>query len=151
MNVFLDTNILIYRQVATSPFHEQARRRLAELRQNQAVFWIAYQSLREYFSVMTRPQACSPALTVSQAVHDWQQMIAAFCLTAEGPEVNQALQTLISKKQLGGKQIHDANIVAMMQVYQIEAVLTHNIADFKRFEPLIQVLPLFDTASTSGV
>ena len=40
------------------------------------------------------------------------------------------------------KQVHDANIVATMQVYGIDQLLTHNVADFARFQPRIAVLPL---------
>ena len=34
--------------------------------------------------------------------------------------------------QIGGKQVHDANIVATMLAYGISSVPTHNTADFKR-------------------
>ncbi|MEH2170887.1 MAG: hypothetical protein V7K41_30400 [Nostoc sp.] len=42
----------------------------------------------------------------------------------------------------GGKQVHDANIVATMLVYGIPQLLTHNTSDFARFSGLITVLPL---------
>ena len=42
----------------------------------------------------------------------------------------------------GGKQVHDANIVATMLIYGIPQILTHNTADFARFSELITVLPL---------
>ena len=41
-----------------------------------------------------------------------------------------------------GKQVHDANIVATMQAYQIPYLLTANIGDFNRFSTLITLLPL---------
>jgi predicted nucleic acid-binding protein len=44
----------------------------------------------------------------------------------------------------GGKQVHDANIVATMLVYGIPKLLTHNTTDFARFSELITVLPLQD-------
>jgi len=43
---------------------------------------------------------------------------------------------------IGGKQVHDANIVATMLVYGIPQLLTHNPSDFARFSGLISVLPL---------
>ena len=42
----------------------------------------------------------------------------------------------------GGKQVHDANIVATMLVYGIPQLFTHNTSDFARFSGLITVLPL---------
>ena len=38
--------------------------------------------------------------------------------------------------------LHDANIVATMQVYDIKRLLTHNMRDFARFSSLITILPL---------
>ena len=43
---------------------------------------------------------------------------------------------------IGGKQVHDANIVATMQAHGLRRLLTHNTADFARFGALIQVEPL---------
>jgi predicted nucleic acid-binding protein len=45
---------------------------------------------------------------------------------------------------IGGKQVHDANIVATMQVYGIDQLLTHNVTDFDRFTEFITVLPLIE-------
>jgi predicted nucleic acid-binding protein len=39
-------------------------------------------------------------------------------------------------------EVHDANIVATMQVYGVRHLLTHNTADFARFSHLITVVPL---------
>ncbi len=41
-----------------------------------------------------------------------------------------------------GKQVHDTNIVATMQVYGIIGLLTHNVADLTRFAALITIVPL---------
>jgi len=43
---------------------------------------------------------------------------------------------------MGGRQVHDANIVATMQVYGITHLLTHNTDDFARFAHLITVVLL---------
>jgi predicted nucleic acid-binding protein len=49
---------------------------------------------------------------------------------------------LIARIAVGGKQVHDANIVATMQAHGIRQLLTGNVADFNRFSALIRVLPL---------
>lgn len=43
---------------------------------------------------------------------------------------------------VGGKQIHDANIVATMQAYQIPKLFTLNVVDFQRYAGFIQVISL---------
>ncbi|MCC5625260.1 type II toxin-antitoxin system VapC family toxin, partial [Nostoc sp. CHAB 5715] len=66
----------------------------------------------------------------------------AFRLVEENLLVTDRLLTLMEEVPSGGKQVHDANIVATMLVYGIPQLLTHNIGDFARFSGLITVLPL---------
>ena len=47
-----------------------------------------------------------------------------------------------SETAVGGKQVHDANIVATMNVLGVTHLLTHNVRDFERFRNLITILPL---------
>ena len=46
---------------------------------------------------------------------------------------------LLEDFKIGGKQIHDANIVATMQAYDIPCLLTHNVKDFERFGEVIRI------------
>lgn len=39
----------------------------------------------------------------------------------------------------GGKQIHDANIVATMLAFDIRQLVTYNISDFQRFAGFLAV------------
>ncbi len=43
---------------------------------------------------------------------------------------------------IGGRQIHDANIVATMLAHGIPRLLTNNPGDFQRFAAHITVIPL---------
>jgi hypothetical protein len=43
---------------------------------------------------------------------------------------------------IGGKHVHDDNIVATIEVYGLHRLLTHNAADFQRFASRIIVIPL---------
>jgi predicted nucleic acid-binding protein len=52
------------------------------------------------------------------------------------------LLALSGQVNIGGKQVHDANIVATMQVYGIRQLLTHNTSDFVRFSSFITRVPL---------
>ena len=58
------------------------------------------------------------------------------------PAVTADLPVLSMTIAIGGKQVHDANIVATIQVYDLRRLLTRNTADFARFAALIQVEPL---------
>ncbi len=68
-----------------------------------------------------------------------------FHTAEDGPAVTGHLLDLIAQYAIGGKQIHDANIVATMRAYSITRLLTHNTNDFARYAGLITVLPLVAT------
>lgn len=53
--------------------------------------------------------------------------------------VTSRLVKLMGDVTIGGKQVHDANIVATMQAYGIPALLTHNTKDFERFDKMIRI------------
>ncbi|MCP3668304.1 MAG: type II toxin-antitoxin system VapC family toxin [Gammaproteobacteria bacterium] len=53
--------------------------------------------------------------------------------------VTEQLIGLLRDHKIGGKQVHDANIVATMQAYDIPCLLTHNIKDFERFGEVIKI------------
>ncbi|WP_414542430.1 type II toxin-antitoxin system VapC family toxin [Nostoc sp. CCY0012] len=65
-----------------------------------------------------------------------------FRVAEDSPEVTEKLLSLMEEIPIGGKQVHDANIVATMLVYDIPQLLTHNTGDFTRFSNLISVSPL---------
>ncbi|UBF24523.1 hypothetical protein K9N68_22920 [Kovacikia minuta CCNUW1] len=51
--VFVDTNILVYANLALSPFHVQAVERLQVFNDQGIDLWLSRQVLREYLSAMT--------------------------------------------------------------------------------------------------
>ena len=54
---------------------------------------------------------------------------------------------LLGEFKIGGKQVHDANIVATMLVYEIPCLLTHNAKDFERFEGMIEIESIGNSVS----
>jgi predicted nucleic acid-binding protein len=65
-----------------------------------------------------------------------------FRVAEDNAQVTEKLLSLMQQIAIGGKQVHDANIVATMQAYGIDQLLTHNVADFARFSAHITLLPL---------
>ena len=53
--------------------------------------------------------------------------------------VTSQLMQLMADTPIGGKQVHDANIVVTMLAHGIPALLTHNGKDFERFTDRIAV------------
>jgi len=140
--VFIDTNILIYANLAMSPFHLQATEGLQALDEQRLDLWISRQILREYLSGMTRQGDLTGEIPIASLVGDVRYFVNRFRLAEDSPQVTERLLTLMEQVPIGGRQVHDANIVATMQAYGIGQLLTHNVADFNRFSELITVLPL---------
>jgi hypothetical protein len=98
---------------------------------------------------------CNKPFTGGQDAHPTRNSVfveRASCLflrmvqhmSEDNPQVTERLLTLMEQVAVGGRQVHDANIVATMQAYGINQLLTHNTVDFDRFAELITVLPLVE-------
>ena len=136
--VYVDTNILVYSTILTAPLYLKAKAAIDALSACGAEQWLSYQILREYVSAMTR-QPTIPIAGILKNVRDYR---ASFNIASDSPLVHDELQILLSQIPCGGKQVHDANIVATMLVHGVPNLLTHNVADFKRFGHLINIIPL---------
>ena len=109
----VDTNVLVQSTIAAAPEHLRARAALTRLRA-QGRIAVPRQVLREYLAATTRPQSWSRALTLAEAVTDIDEFIRRFALLEDGPAVWDELMALTRFNAFGGKQVHDANIVAIM-------------------------------------
>jgi len=140
--VFIDTNILVFAQLALAPHHAVAVARLNELAAGGAELWISRQILREYLSAMSEPRLLTGTIPMTSLLADVQRFDNYFQVAEEDPAITIFLVGLLLQIPAVGKQIHDANIVATMQAHGIPKLLTHNTADFARFSSVITVVPL---------
>ncbi len=136
--LFIDTNILVYANVIETPFHKQALATINIAHDAGRTIWISRQVIREYLVTLTRPQVFEnlPRATVLEQI---DLFFERFQVTDDTAAVTGQLITLMGDFEIGGKQVHDANIVASMLAYDIPCLLTHNVKDFERFEELIEI------------
>lgn len=138
--VLVDTNVLVYGVLTTAPLNGTALQRIRALQQAGTERWISRQVLREFLAAVTRGQSFSKAMAT--AITHAARLRGLYRIAEDGPAVTTNLLTLCQAVPVGGKQVHDANIVATMQACGIAKLLTHNTADFVRFQNVITVLPL---------
>ncbi|MEW6492604.1 MAG: PIN domain-containing protein [Cyanobacteriota bacterium] len=141
-SVFLDTNVLIYANVATAPLHQTAVEAIQQLYEANIDLWISRQVLREFIATLTRPQTFVTAQPVEIVVARVQFFEQQFLMAEDGPQVTTKLLELLQQIPTGGRQVHDANIVATMLTAGVNRLLTHNTKDFERFAEFITILPL---------
>ncbi len=136
--VFVDTNILVYANIIETPLHESALAAVTTAHKAGRSLWISRQIIREFLVTLTRPQTFEnlPKAIVFEQV---DQFIERFEVADDIVAVSEHLIKLMRDFNIGGKQVHDANIVATMLAYHIPCLLTHNVKDFKRFEGLIKI------------
>ena len=139
---FVDTNVLVYASLAQSPLHDAAIAALNALRDEGTRLWVSRQVLREYAAVLTRSQATTLQDPIATAIADIRAFETLFQIAEDGPAVTAQLLDLMDNVPVGGKQIHDANIVATMLAHDLNRLLTHNVKDFRRFSAHITLLPL---------
>jgi predicted nucleic acid-binding protein len=109
--------------------------------------------LREYLAAMTRPGELTGTIPLPALLNDVRYFAQWFHVADEGAQVTTHLLALVAELPIAGRQMHDANIVATMQAYQIPRLLTQNTDDFLRFAAFVEVLPLVPPAApglTSG-
>lgn len=140
--VFLDTNVLVYASRPNAAEHPAARTVLGQLEADAIPLWISQQVLREYLSVVTRPQANSQALPMAIALADVRYFSASFEVAEDSAAVLDRLLQLLAVHPVAGTQVHDANLVATMLAHGIHRLLTFNAADFQRFAGVVTLMPL---------
>lgn len=140
--VFVDTNVLVYAAVAESPLHEVARQELRDLRLNGRQIIVSNQVVREFLACLTRPGWFPAPPKRSEVLQCATSIRAQYLVLPDDASVGLQLIELLRQVDCGGRQVHDANIVATMITAGVNTLLTENRRDFKRFDTHINLLSL---------
>ena len=138
--MFVDTNVLVNARILESPDHEMARASLQRAFDEPEPLRISRQVLREYLAVVTRPQTWLVPIPREDALDDVERLAATYEILEDGAVVTDVLVSLCREVPVGGRQIHDANIVATMLAYGERELLTFNTADFRRYGGRIELV-----------
>ncbi len=138
--MFIDTNVFVYSRFLHAPDHEVARERLGRALAGHEPLRISRQVIREYLSVVTRPQTWPVAIALEDAIDDDGRPIASFPILKDGPAVTRSLMELCREVPTRGRQIHDANIVATMLAHGESRLLTFNPSDFLRYGDRVELV-----------
>lgn len=139
----LDTNVFLSATDTGRAEHHQAVLVLSDWAGRGTTLYASGQIMREYLAVATRPTG-NNGLGISQAdaLANVRALRSRISLLAEDSGVADRLLRLLDEVSCTGKQVHDASVVATMLVHGIGQLVTINVEDFSRFEPLITLIPL---------
>ena len=97
-------------------------------------------ALREFLAVITPPLAGAAPTPLPDAIKTCQCLVEQFEVLEDGPQVWRHLVDLSRSASFGGRQVHDANIVATMLAHGEDRLLTFNDGDFRRFATVIAIV-----------
>jgi predicted nucleic acid-binding protein len=139
----LDTNVLLAATDEGRREHEEALEIVNGWPGQGTVLYTSGQIMREYLAVATRPaEKNGLGLNLADAASNVHAFRARAKLLAEDGKVADRLLALLAEVTCGGRQVHDANIVATMLVHGIDTVVTINLEDFTRFSQHVTLLGL---------
>ena len=133
----IDSNLLLRWTQPQAPEHALAVAATAKVRRQGSSVTIVPQCLIEFWGVATRPvQANGFGLPVAVVQQELQRIKQFFPLLSDVAAIYPAWEQIVAAFQVQGKQVHDARLVAAMQVHGIAHILTFNAADFLRYQSL---------------
>lgn len=139
--VLLDSNVLIAAIDSSRPGHLLARNLIES---DPRALTVSGQNLREFLSTLTRPASVNGyGADGDRAVADWTEVTSTLEFVDETPGSRQLLASFVSHGKAVGKQVHDANLVAVAVEHGATALITANRRPFERFTKLIEVEELF--------
>ena len=142
MIYLVDTNVLLRGIQHAHPMHSDARQATTALtHQNQQLSIIA-QNLIEFWAVATRPLVNNGlGLSVEETAEHIATFKTVFTLLADTPDIFPEWERLVHHRNVIGRQVYDARLVAAMKVHNVTHPLTFNTDDFKRYDGIDVVSP----------
>lgn len=132
-----DTNILVRSVDRTSLVQAEALNALAQLIRKGDSVYVTPQNLIEFWRVCTRPlHQNGLGLSPSEADHELARVERTLTLLPESPAIYPEWRRLAFQHNVSGIQVHDARLVATMNVYGVRSILTFNGRDFRRYRHL---------------
>ena len=127
----IDTNVLLRLVVPKAAQHSHAAQAVKTLLARGEELLLAPQVLMEFWSVATRPQDVNGyGWTAADTGIEVGRLLAQFPLLPETPAVFAEWLRLVGARGTIGKQVHDAHIVALLNVHGVNHLLSFNVEDF---------------------
>lgn len=138
----LDTNIVLRFSNPSDAQHDLAKAAVATLLMQGNECYLASQVLIELWVVATRPiDVNGLGWSIQQARNIIDQLLERFPIIEETFQVFPTWLNVVTENQIRGKRTHDARIVALMLISDINHVLTLNPNDFSGIAEITVVHP----------
>lgn len=134
MSVLVDTNVLLRRTQPTHESHSLAVESVARLLQGGEPVYFTLQNISEFWNVVTRPVANNGlGFSAALALGEVEKIERALSFLPDPPAIYGEWKRLVVRHGVLGVKVHDARLVAAMNVHGIGRILTFNADDFTRY------------------
>lgn len=138
----MDTNCLMRSVRPDDPEYALVTAAIECLHRSGEIVYITAQNLIEFWNVATRPvDRNGLGFTPVQAEELLAELETLFPRLPDTPDIYPAWRRIVASVGVSGVQVHDARLVAVMQVHQLTRILTLNTRDFVRYPGITVVHP----------
>lgn len=143
MRYLVDSNVLLRLLQRNDPHHSTIRQAVRTLLARGDELCCAPQNIVELWNVSTRPATARGGFGLTTAETDRRVRLIerVFTILDETPAVYPEWRRLVVGHSVMGVQVHDARIVAVMNVHGVTHLLTLNGVDFARYAGITCVPP----------
>jgi predicted nucleic acid-binding protein len=135
MSVLVETNILLRRIQPHHFHHPVAIESVARLLASGEPVHFTLQNISEFWNVVTRPTAVNGlGFAPEFALSEVEKIERVLTLLPDRPAAYEEWRRLVAAHAVSGAKVHDARLVALMNVHGVRRLLTFNTDDFARFE-----------------
>jgi len=135
MSILADTNILLRRTQPNHPSHTLAVESVAKLLTDDDPVYFTLQNMSEFWNVATRPAANNGlGFSVAVALGEMEKIERFLTVLPDSPAVYWEWRRLVVQHGVLGSKVHDAKLVATMNVHGIRRILTLDTDDFTRYD-----------------
>lgn len=142
MSYLLDTNILLRSAETAHPMNAEAVEAVALLLDAGETVSIVPQNISEFWNVCTRPADKNGlGLTPAETDAEVSRLEAMFDFRLDEPQIYHEWRKLVVAHSVSGVNVHDARLVAAMNIHGISHILTFNEKDFRRYPGITVMVP----------
>jgi predicted nucleic acid-binding protein len=135
MRVLVDTNILLRSAQPNHPLCYPATHAVSKLLRRDDSAFFCPQNIAEFWNVATRPtERNGLGFSAAEAMREVESIEAALSLLPDVPAIYPVWKRLVQDYGVQGVKVYDARLVAVMNVYSVESILSFNSADFRRYD-----------------
>jgi len=141
MHCLLDSNVLIYLLQRRSPFHRQTVETLRRLALKGATFFMAPQTIYEFWVMATRPIVDGGlGYDPAAARGEIQRFLLRYQLLDDTRFTWLEVIDMAVSENIIGRRIHDARLVAIMKAHGLAEVVSFD-RDFDGFAGITRIVP----------